>query len=136
MKRILLDCFLFMLLSVLFVTCEKAKDHPSDDEEIEIRLEEVVNAENGGWDEEDSPVDESNNPPRPNQFRATIKGRLLSVSADTPITTIMTVRNSVGVVVVRQSFVGSNSAQLSYSDAYSIEVRCSNLTLGGRFKTR
>ncbi|GEM_PF-1018611 len=106
----------------------------ADDAEVEIQLVEIVNMGNIIGDiPDDTPVDDDNTPTRPNQFRATIAGRLLSVTADTPNTALMTVRNSAGSVVLSQPVVGFAASQLSQSGSYSIEIQCSNLLLVGQF---
>jgi hypothetical protein len=131
MKINFVRLLLFVFLSLLVVSCEKADILRADDTELEILLDEIDN--DGDSLCSDTPIDESNNPPRPNQFRATIKGRMLSVSADTPNPTLIIVRNSAGSLVFSQQFIGFKASRLSTSGAYTIVIRCSNLTLGGHF---
>ena len=109
----------------------------SNENEVEIFLFEVVESTFiSGNDPLDSPS-EPNNPPRPNQFRATISGRTLTVTSDNSNATRVVVRTlSSGTVVSDIQFVGYTATELSASGDYSIDIQNSSLTLVGQFSAQ
>ena len=104
------------------------------DDEVEIELFEVVGAGFiGGDDPFDSPHEEGTNPPQPTDFRATIAGSQLSVTADNSNLTRVIVRNSAGNVVLNRQFVGGTMEQLGTTGTHSIEIQNGGMTLVGMF---
>ena len=102
--------------------------------EVEIELMEVAGAGFiGGDDPLDSPREEGTNPPQPTDFRATIAGSLLSVTADNSNLTRVIVRNSAGNIVLNRQFVGGTMEQLGTTGNHSIEIQNGGMTLVGMF---
>lgn len=105
--------------------------------EVEIQLIEVVDAGFiGGDDPLGNPNQGSNRPTQPTDFRATISGRTLSITADNANTTHVIVRNSTGNIVVNRQFFGFTTEQLTNSGAYSIEIQAEGITLVGQFNAQ
>ena len=105
--------------------------------EVEIQLFEVVDAGFiGGDDPLGNPNKEGTLPPRPTDFRATISGRTLSITADNANTTHVIVRNSTGNIVVNRQFFDFTTEQLTTSGAYSIEIQAEGITLVGQFNAQ
>ena len=106
-------------------------------QEVEIELIEVVGA---GLLPGDDPFDgngeSGNNPTHPNQFTATITGRLLAVNVTNSNNTQVIVRNAAGNVVVNTQFIGYTAQQLNASGAHSIEIHNGGLTLVGNFQAQ
>ena len=121
----ILFCLLFTLPALVM----------SDDTEYVIPLYEIVTS---GTIEGDNPFDNSGENdetiPNPNQFRATITGRSLSVAAENALLNRALVRDVVsGTIVLDTQFTGSTSHQLSSSGNYILEIRSANLILIGQF---
>ena len=103
-------------------------------EEKEIPLTEVVSV---GIIHGDDPLDgadkEDKTPPRPNNFRATVDGRTLSVSIEEPAITGAQLRvyKQGGLVVNR--FFSSATAELLTTGSYSLEIEADGGLLVGTF---
>ena len=134
-KFILLFCLLLILPNIVM----------ADDMEIVITLHENTDSCNlcsdyvppvpstGG----DDPNGNDDKHPRPNQFRATITGRTLAITAENNNFTYVIVRNAVDdSVVMHTRFVGCTSNRLSASGNYVINICSGNLTLVGQFVTQ
>ncbi|MBQ4507474.1 MAG: hypothetical protein II970_01065 [Paludibacteraceae bacterium] len=101
------------------------------DDEVEIELMELV-----GFLPGDNPLDTpvlDDDPPHPGQFRATIAGSTLSVTADNSNLTRVIVRNSAGNTVLNRLFVGGTVEQLGTTGMHSIEIQNGGMTLVGMF---
>ncbi len=101
------------------------------DDEVEIELMEVA-----GFLPGDNPLDSpvlDDDPPHPGQFRATIAGSMLSVTADNSHLTRVIVRNSAGNIVLNRQFVGGTMEQLGTTGTHSIEIQNGGMTLVGMF---
>lgn len=121
--------FILMLCIALFAPALVA-----DQTEVEIQLVEISGAGFiGGDDPLDSPHEEGTNPPQPTDFRATIAGRTLSVTADNSNLTRVIVRNSAGNTVLNRLFVGGTVEQLGTTGTHSIEIQNGGMTLVGMF---
>ena len=107
----------------------------ADEEEVEIQLVEVMGTLPGD-DPLDGPGQIGINPTDPTQFRATIAGRYLAVTADNANNTQVIVRNASGNVVLNRQFVGFTAEQLNASGAHSIEIHNGGLTLVGNFQAQ
>lgn len=105
--------------------------------EVEIQLFEVVDAGFiGGDDPLGNPSEHPSTPPRPTDFRATITGHTLSISADISNTTQVILRDTAGTAVVNTSFVSYTEETLMLSGNYTIEIYCEDLTLVGQFSVQ
>lgn len=100
-------------------------------DEVEIELMEVSGFLPGN-DPLGSPEQEGNNPPQPNDFRATITGRTLAITSGTHSARVI-VRDNTGTSVLDRQFVGGTIEQLSTSGNYSLEINSGTLTLIGLF---
>ena len=128
-KKILALALGLILAMPLFVT--------ADEPEVEIQLIEVVDAGMLPGDNPlDSPVEGGTTPPHPNQFYATIAGRLLAVNVDNTNATQVIVRNAAGNVVVNTQFYGYTAQQLNASGAHTIEIHNGGMTLVGNFQAQ
>lgn len=100
------------------------------DDEVEIELLEV-----SGFLPGDNPLDDShqdgNEPPHPNEFRATIAGSTLAITSGTHSAQLI-VRDNTGTPVLNRQFVGGTVEQLS-AGSYSLEIQSGSLTLVGMF---
>lgn len=106
-------------------------------EEIEIQLMEVISMESHSGA---LPLDDShqspNVPPRPNDFRATINGNVLSITkTDTsiPSAQAIVVNIATGGVVVNQHFTTSLQDQISNSSTYVLRIETASGALVGQF---
>ncbi|MBR1928478.1 MAG: hypothetical protein IJ834_01905 [Paludibacteraceae bacterium] len=119
---------LFLLLSAFVLT------HSADNAGAEIELYEIVNGSNLIGDNPlDSPGEMGYEPTHPNQFHATINGRMLDVVVDNNHINNILVRDNVDNVVVNQQFVGHNNTMLSSAGNYTIVIYNTTLTLIGHF---
>ena len=100
-------------------------------DDVEIELMEVSGFLPGN-DPLGSPEQEGNNPPQPNDFRATITGRTLAITSGTHSARVI-VRDNTGTSVLDRQFVGGTIEQLSTSGNYSLEINSGTLTLIGLF---
>ena len=108
-------------------------------EEVEIQLFEVVGM--GflpGDDPLDDPDKEGTNPPRPNDFHATINGNILSISIEEPTITSAqaVVTNNVGGTVVNQSFSTVLVEPIANSGTYVLEIQTEGGSLMGFFNVQ
>lgn len=115
----------------IFLLAVPAVQTSAFDDEVEIELMEVSGFLPGD-DPLSNPLQEDDDPPRPNDFRATITGRTLAITSGT-YSAQVTVRNSAGTPVLTRQFVGGTMEQLSASGAYSLELQSGSLTLVGVF---
>lgn len=107
----------------------------AEETETEITLFEISGPGNLIGDEPlDGPRGDSFNPPRPNDFHATISGRILEVSVDNSNLTTVIVRNAAGNTVVDDSFYALTSQQLSSAGTYTLEIHNADMTLIGQFE--
>ena len=117
----------------LFLLAVPAVHASAADNEVEIELMEV-----SGFLPGDNPLDnpeqEGNNPPQPNDFRATITGSTLAVTSGTHGARVI-VRNSSNMQVLDRQFVGGTIEQLPTAGNYSLEIQSGSLTLVGVFET-
>lgn len=125
---------LFWLFVSLFLLAVPAVQISAADNEVEIELMEV-----SGFLPGDNPLDnpeqEGNNPPQPNDFRATIAGRTLAITSGTHSAQVI-VRDELGTPVLNRQFVGGTMEQLSTSGNYSLEINSGSLTLVGLFEAQ
>ena len=130
MTKKILALALSLIIAMPFVVF--AEEH-----EEEIELIEVGGA---GLLPGDDPFDGSGqsgiDPTHPNQFTATITGRLLAVNVANSNNTQVIVRNASGNVVLNTQFVGYTSQQLNTTGAHSIEIHNGGLTLVGNFQAQ
>lgn len=100
----------------------------------EIQLFEVVEVETFIEDEPfGNPGEDTNNPPRPNQFHATINNNVLCVSAENLNTTTVVVKNQTGESILNQQFVGFTTELINSTGFHTIEIFNGNLKLVGYF---
>ena len=105
----------------------------ADENEVKIQLLEVISVGIGGDDPLDGNGDIPNRPTHPNDFRAYVSGRNLTVTSEAVSVTRVIVRNRVtNQTVVNRQFLTIDTEQLS-AGAYSIELQCEDLTLVGQF---
>ena len=103
-------------------------------EELEIQLVEVSTIGTLPGDNPlDNPEQSVPEPPRPNDFRATITGRTLEITSGTHDARVI-VRNSSNVQVLDRQFVGGTVEQLPLAGLYSLEIQSGSLTLVGAFE--
>ena len=130
MTKKILALALSLIIAMPFVVF--AEEH-----EEEIELIEVGGA---GLLPGDDPLDGSEQsggtPVDPNQFYATITGRLLAVNVANSNNTQVIVRNASGNVVLNTQFVGYTAQQLNATGAHSIEIHNGGLTLVGNFQAQ
>ncbi|MBQ7698610.1 MAG: hypothetical protein IJT35_08550 [Paludibacteraceae bacterium] len=120
---------LIFMLCIAFV----APALVADQTEVEIQLVEISGAVFLPGDNPlDSPVLDDDLP-HPEQFRVTITGSLLSVTADNSNLTRVIVRNSAGNIVLNRQFVGGTMEQLGTTGNHSIEIQNGGMTLVGMF---
>ena len=105
-------------------------------EELEIQLVEVSTI---GTLPGDNPLDDPEQsvpePPRPNDFRATITGSTLEITSGTHDARVI-VRNSSNVQVLDRQFIGGTIEQLPLAGLYSLEIQSGSLTLIGVFEAQ
>ena len=106
-------------------------------EEVEIQLMEVVGMGTiGGADPLDGPSQSGHEPTRPNDFRATINGNLLSIlkqDATIPSAQATVVKASTGSMVLNRQFTNSLSEQISNSGVYVLRISTAGGDLVGQF---
>ena len=106
-------------------------------EEVEIPLMEVICA--GffpGDDPLDGPGQSQGDPPRPNDFRATIDGNSLSIikqDSSIPSAQAIVVNASTGNIVVNEQFTNSLQEQISSNGAYVLRIETTGGALVGQF---
>ena len=105
--------------------------------EVEIQLPEVFQM---GTIPGDNPMDDPEqtdpNPPRPNDFRASINGNSLSVSRQNsaiPSAQATVVKVSNGSVVLNQQFTSSLLQQIATSGVYVLHIQTAGGALVGQF---
>jgi hypothetical protein len=84
----------------------------------------------------DGPSQSGHEPTRPNNFRATINGNLLSVlkqEAAIPSAQATVVKASTGSMVLNQQFTNSLSEQIATSGAYVLRISTAGGDLVGQF---
>ena len=122
---------LLLFVSLILAFAPTVKTTALDDE-VEIELMEVA-----GFLPGDNPLDDpligGDTPPSPADFRATIAGSMLSVTADNGSLTRVIVRNSAGNIVLNRQFVGGTMEQLGTTGTHSIEIQNGGMTLVGMF---
>ena len=125
---------IFTLLCCLLLTTSATLVY-ADSLETEIQLFEVVGiGDLVGDDPLGNPHQQDPIPPRPNDFHATISGRILEVSVDNSNLTTVIVRNAAGNTVVDDSFYALTSQQLSSAGTYTLEIHNADMTLIGQFE--
>ena len=106
-------------------------------EEVEIQLMEVIQMTPlPGVDPLDGNDHLEPTPTRPNDFRATINGNILSVSKeneDIPSAQATVVNASTGGVVVNQQFTTTLSEQISAQGVYALRIETAGGALIGQF---
>lgn len=107
----------------------------ADEAETEIPLYEICSSEPFiiGDEPLDSPGQGSNNPPRPNDFRATVSGRTLSVTSANSSLSHIVVRNAASTTVVSTQFTGMTVQQLPAAGNYTLEIYSGGTALAGFF---
>lgn len=124
---------LFLLLCCMLFTTPTLLLN-ADETENEIQLFELTNPGIiNGNNPLDSNIGQEENPPRPNDYRATITGRTLAVSSQNSNIATVIVRNSIGSIIVNQQFVGISIEQIPSAGDYSIEIQSDDLILIGEF---
>lgn len=106
-------------------------------EEVEIPLMEVIQMGvipgNGPLD---NPEKEGDNPPRPNDFRATINRNQLSIikqEVAIPFAQATVVNATTGGIVLNQQFTTSLSEQISNTGVYVLHIETTGGALVGQF---
>ena len=106
-------------------------------EEVEIQLMEVIGMSPiPGDDPLDDPEPVGENPPRPNDFRATINGNsltLLRQNSAIPSAQARVVNASTGSTVINQQFTSSLQEQIAASGIYVLHIETPNGALVGQF---
>lgn len=75
--------------------------------------------------------------PNPNQFRAFMKGNLLSVGAYTDMPAYVEVINQeTGEVVVEEDFVDETEASINRAGSYIVQIYSGNTIMTGEFEVR
>ena len=115
----------------LFLLAVPAVQTSAFDDEVEIELLEVSGFLPGD-NPFDNPINGSDDPPRPLDFRATIAGRTLAITSGVHSAQVI-VRDGSGSTVLNTQFVGGTVEQLSNSGTYSLEIHSGSLTLVGAF---
>ena len=115
----------------LFLLAVPAVQTSAFDDEVEIELLEVSGFLPGD-NPFDNPINGSDDPPRPLDFRATIAGRTLAITSGVHSAQVI-VRDGSGSTVLNTQFVGGTVEQLSNSSTYSLEIHSGSLTLVGAF---
>ena len=124
--------FLILALVALFtMPCVLRAD------EVEIQLMEVIGMGTlPGDDPLDGPGQYPGEPPRPNDFHATITGNSLSItnqSNSIPSAQAMVVNASTGGIVLNQQFTTSLLEQIAASGVYVLHIETANGALVGQF---
>ena len=105
--------------------------------EVEVQLFEVIPMGTiPGDDPLDDPIQYPGEPPRPNDFHASINGNLLTINrqnSSIPSAQATVVNASTGNIVVNQQFTSSLSEQISISGVYVLHIQTSNGALTGQF---
>lgn len=83
------------------------------------------NDHNNGRDETD-----------PNQIRATINGKDLSIKADTDMPARAEVRKENGALVARQDFMGETEISLPAAGNYTVRISSGKTTVEGSFTAK
>lgn len=118
----------------LFLLAVPAVHASAADNEIEIELMEV-----SGFLPGENPLDGSdqggggNTPTQPNDFRATIAGRTLTINSGMHDARVI-VRKGDGTQVLQRQFVGATVEQMPTVGNFSLEIRSGSLTLVGVFE--
>ena len=106
-------------------------------EEVEIQLMEVIGMSPiPGDDPLDDPEQFPGEPPRPNDFRATINGNsltLLRQNSAVPSAQARVVNASTGSTVINQQFSSSLQEQIAASGIYVLHIETPNGALVGQF---
>ena len=106
-------------------------------EEVEIQLMEVVGMGTiQGDDPLDDPIQSPGDPPRPNDFRATINGNSLSItnqSNSIPSAQAIVVNATTGGLVLNQQFSTSVSHQIANTGVYVLRIETAGGALVGQF---
>ena len=106
-------------------------------EEVEIPLMEVVSMSVlPGDDPLDGPSQSGHEPTRPNNFRATINGNLLSVlkqEAAIPFAQATVVKATTGSMVLNRQFTNSLSEQIATPGVYVLRISTVGGDLVGQF---
>ena len=106
-------------------------------EEVEIQLMEVVGMNVLPGDGPlDGPDQSQGDPPRPNDFRATINGNQLSImkqEAAIPSAQATVVKASTGSMVLNQQFTNSLSEQIATPGVYVLRISTAGGDLVGQF---
>lgn len=106
-------------------------------EEVEIQLMEVITMQPlPGDDPLDGPEQSPGEPPRPNNFRATINVNNLSITkleSSIPSAQATVVNASTGGIVLNQQFTNSLSQQISNAGVYVLHIQTTGGALVGQF---
>lgn len=106
-------------------------------EEVAIQLMAVAMMEPiPGDDPLDDPFQSPNDPPRPNDFRATINGHFISVikqNANIPTAQVSVVNASNGSLVLNQSITNSLEETISNNGVYVLHIETDGGALVGQF---
>lgn len=106
-------------------------------EEVKIQLMEVISMQPiSGEAPLDDPEQFPGEPPRPNDFLATINGNLLSIlkqDATIPSAQATVVKASTGSMVLNRQFTNSLSEQISNSGVYVLRISTAGGDLVGQF---
>ena len=106
-------------------------------EEIEITLVEVLQMNPlPGDDPLDDPEQTQSDPPRPNDFRASINGNTISINKRNdaiPSAQATVVNASTGSIVLKQQFTNSIQQQISTSGVYVLHIQTAGGALVGQF---
>ena len=106
-------------------------------EEVEIQLMEVITMQPlPGDDPLDGPEQSPGEPPRPNNFRATINVNNLSITkleSSIPSAQATVVNAQTGSIVLNQQFTNSLSQQISNAGVYVLNIQTTGGALVGQF---
>ena len=106
-------------------------------EEIEIQLTEVISMQPLPGDAPlDDPDQSPGEPPRPNDFRATINGNSLSIIKQDeaiPSAQATVVNASTGGIVINQQFTTSLNEQIATTGVYVLHIETAGGALVGQF---
>lgn len=106
-------------------------------EEVEIQLMEVISMQPLPGDNPlDDPDQYPDEPPRPNNFRATINVNNLSITkleSSIPSAQATVVNASTGSIVLNQQFTNSLSQQISNAGVYVLHIQTTGGALVGQF---
>lgn len=123
--------FTYVLCALLALPCMLGA------EEIEIPLMEMISMQPlPGDDPLDDPDQSPGEPPRPNDFRATIDGNALSITKQDeaiPSAQATVVNTSTGGIVINQQFTTSLNEQIATTGVYVLHIETAGGALVGQF---